>query len=217
MTSRHTLFHIFTGLFLALFIISASVTLALNFRFIYYGDIDRYELDKASGLTKEELKEDYRVLIIYNSPWGPDELSFPHFTMSEGGRQHFREAKAIFMFFFYGIFMFGIPALLGIIIAKKKRLGCAYLMISSVISILLPSALGLFAVFAWDRFFVMFHELSFGNDLWLFDPAEDPVITVLPGEYFFHEALAIFMLVIAGGLICAALWKISARRVKSKA
>ena len=67
------------------------------------------------------------------------------------------------------------------------------------------AALGAFAALAWDRFFVLFHELSFGNDLWLFDPAVDPVINVLPDQFFFHEAMAIFGLVILGGIVCAVL------------
>ena len=195
------LFHLAAGLFLALFIISLSVTLALNAKFIYYSDIDRYDLDTVSGLTKEELRQDYRELIDYNSIYGDNSLDLPHFTLSADARQHFREARDIFMFFGWGVPVFGVIAAALAFIAYRKRYGAAYLAVASFISIVLPSALGAFALLAWDRFFVLFHEISFGNDLWLFDPAVDPVINVLPTEYFFHEAVAIFALVIAGGLI----------------
>lgn len=206
---KHTVFHIFAGIVLAMFIISTAVTLALNFRFIYYADIDRYNLTQVSGLTSDELKEDYNTLIDYNCIWsGADELKFRHFTLSDGAAQHFREARTLFLFFGWGVIIFGIASAVLIFIAMKKKLGLSFLKYAAFITILLPVLLGVFAALAWDRFFVLFHELSFGNDLWLFDPAVDPIINVLPDEFFFHEAMAIFGLVIAGGVICAMLYLI---------
>ena len=208
MHKRYTLFHIFTGLVLAMFIISLAVTLALNFRFIYYADIDRYGLDKVSGLTADELKEDYNTLIDYNCIWShADELVFRHFTLSGGAAQHFREARVLFFFFGWGVITFGILTAVMVLIGKKKKLGVSFLKYAAIITVVLPVLLGAFAAAAWDRFFVLFHELSFGNDLWLFDPAVDPIINVLPDQFFFHEAMAIFGLVILGGAICAAIWR----------
>ena len=209
---KHTVFHIFTGIVLAMFIISAAVTLALNFRFIYYADIGRYGLDKVSGFTADELKEDYNTLIDYNCIWSKsDELKFRHFTLSDNAAQHFREARVLFLFFGWGVIAFGILTGVMILIGKKKKLGVSFLKVASVITILLPVILGAFAAAAWDRFFVLFHELSFGNDLWLFDPAVDPIINVLPDQFFFHEAMAIFGLVILGGVICAVLYVLISR------
>ena len=201
MTDKHTLFHIITGIVFAMFIISVSVTLALNFRFIYHADMERYSLCDVSGLSEQELKEDYDTLIDYNCVWGPDELKFRHFTLSPGAAQHFREARVLFLFFGWGVLLFGILSAVMILLAREKGFGAGYLKTAAVISIILPVLLGAFAVLAWDRLFVLFHELSFGNDLWLFDPEVDPIINVLPDQFFFHEAMAIFGLVIAGGLI----------------
>lgn len=33
--------------------------------------------------------------------------------------------------------------------------------------------------------FIIFHELLFQNRDWIFDPRQDPVINVLPDQYFF--------------------------------
>lgn len=98
--------------------------------------------------------------------------------------------------------MFGIPALLAVILAKKKKYGTAYLLYAAFITLVLPVVLGAACFAAWDKVFVLFHEISFGNDLWLFDPAVDPVIKVLPDQFFLHEALAIFALVVIGGILC---------------
>ena len=204
--SKHSIFHLLTGVMLAMFIISAAVTIALNMRFIYAADIDRYGLTEISGLSKKELMEDYNELIDYNCVWGDSSLDFPHFTLSDGAAQHFVEARRIFLFFGWGILMFGIPALIGIIIAKRKNYGHGYLLCSAVLTLVLPILLGASCAIAWDQIFVLFHKISFGNDLWLFDPAVDPVINVLPDQFFLHEALAIFGLVITGGVICLALY-----------
>ncbi len=206
MSGRNYLFHIFAGAVLAMFVISLAVTLALNFRFIYYADIDRYDLTEISGLTEDELRQDYDTLIDYNNIFGQKELVFRHFTLSNAAAQHFREAKVLFLFFEWGVLIFGILSAIMIYIARKKSLGVLYLKCASIIAVLLPVLLGIFAAAAWDRFFVLFHELSFGNDLWLFDPAVDPIINVLPDEFFFHEAMAIFGLVILGGVICAVIY-----------
>ncbi len=207
MERKSTLFHISAGVVLAMFIISAAVTLALNFRFIYYADMDRYDLCEVSGLTEDELKQDYNTLIDYNCIWGPEKLEFAHFTLSPGASQHFAEARVLFLFFGWGTIAFGLMSVILILIAKKRALGAGYLMYAAAISVLLPVLLGAFALLAWDRLFVLFHEISFGNDLWLFDPAVDPIINVLPDQFFFHEAMAIFGLVIAGGLILAAAYR----------
>lgn len=200
--SKHALFHMLTGVLLAMFIISCAVTMALNMRFIYYADIDRYDLTGVSGLTKAELMDDYNELIDYNLIFGDDELEFSHFPLSDGAAQHFAEARSIFHFFGFGILMFGIPALIGILAARKKKYGTGYLLCSAFVTLVLPISLGAACALAWDKVFVIFHEISFGNDLWLFDPDIDPVINVLPDHFFLHEAIAIFGLVILGGLIC---------------
>ena len=39
--------------------------------------------------------------------------------------------------------------------------------------------------------FTVFHEIFFTNDLWLFDPAEDYMIRMLPEVFFYDMALRI--------------------------
>lgn len=36
----------------------------------------------------------------------------------------------------------------------------------------------------FDRFFVIFHQVLFHNQDWLFDPNTDPIINVLPTTFF---------------------------------
>ena len=49
-------------------------------------------------------------------------------------------------------------------------------------------------LYGFDRFFVAFHEVLFRDNSWLFDPATDPIISVLPEQFFMHSFL-IFLLI----------------------
>lgn len=58
------------------------------------------------------------------------------------------------------------------------------------------------ALFASDfnKYFTIFHEIFFDNDLWMFDPAEDYMIRMLPEGFFFDFVIRIGGFFV-GGLI----------------
>ena len=62
------------------------------------------------------------------------------------------------------------------------------------------------AALDFDRAFAVFHTIFFpGKDNWLFDPMTDPVILILPEEYFRSCALLILAgLLLACGVLIAA-------------
>ena len=69
--------------------------------------------------------------------------------------------------------------------------------------------------------FTLFHELFFLNDLWLFDPAEDFMIRMLPEGLFYDMAFRVGSL-FAGILVILFLlslymrWRENSRKVKEK-
>ena len=87
---------IFSILLMFLFI-DLAVILTLNCRQLYYLDIDYLDISEGSGLNEEVIRRNYDVLMDYNSMFSHEELEFPDFPMSEGGRIHFREVKRIFV------------------------------------------------------------------------------------------------------------------------
>ena len=66
----------------------------------------------------------------------------------------------------------------------------------------------------WDQVFVTFHKLFFSNDYWIFDPRTDPVITILPDEFFLHCAVMILCMVVCGGAVCLAVYLIERKKQK---
>ena len=46
----------------------------------------------------------------------------------------------------------------------------------------------------WNKTFAMMHAIFFKNDYWLFNPATDPIIKILPDAYFLHCGILIILL-----------------------
>ena len=63
----------------------------------------------------------------------------------------------------------------------------------------------------FTKYFTVFHEIFFTNDLWLFDPEVDLMIRMLP-EGFFYDISARIVSVFAGGLILFLLGSIAVYR-----
>lgn len=199
---------ILIGINFTLLFISIAVVFTVNFRPLYYKDISLLNIEATSGMEKTDILLNYNALIDYCSPFFTGNLHFPTLEASENGLQHFAEVKNIFVsFYIIGI----ITLVLGvtIIIQKAKKPDYSYLLVSAITSIVLPLLLGIYVAVDFDRAFLLFHKLCFKNDYWLFDPATDPVILILPEKFFMHCAVLIIVIVLlfCFAFIGAFLWK----------
>ena len=184
---------------ITLFIVSASAVFTLNFRPLYYHDISSLNIEETSGYSENVIRENYDALIDYNSVFhrGSLDLSLP---MSREGRIHFQDVKRIFdvLQILCVLSLIG-SLILGIRAWKQGYRG--FLKSAAVLSVFLPVTAGILTAFNWDNAFILFHELMFSNDYWLFDERTDPVINILPDEFFLHCALLIILLILAASLI----------------
>ena len=189
------------GMIVSLLIISFSVTLTLNFRPLYYADIQHLHIADLSGRTEEDIRQNYDALIDYNLLFNHEPLKFPTCTMSESGRSNFEEVKKIFDLFGWTLIItFGLTLIVTVRFVRKKK--WLWLRIGGILCIVLPAFLGIMVAVNWEYVFVTFHQLVFNNYYWLFDPTTDPIINILPDVYFMHCAIMIFVLVMAGSLLC---------------
>lgn len=205
------------------FILSASIVFILNFKPLFYLDIRLFQLEKAAGLPAEAIRNNYGKLIRYLMLWNRQPLYLPDFQMSDSGRIHFADCKKIFdlvqaLFLISGAILSGriIIRKFGQIRRKKQKqkwilkrngrhlFSYECLFITGLLLTGIPALIGLAALTDWERLFVSFHKLFFSNDYWLFDPATDPVILILPDGFFFQCLAVILVLVIGSGLICIA-------------
>ncbi len=190
---------IFRAVVIALFIISLAVVFVLYFRPLYYLDINIFHLDTVSGKDAATVRRNYDVLCNYLFFWNRGPLVLPDFAMSEHGRIHFEDCKRIFDVVQIMCIVTGIITLIG---AIKKKHSARCLMIASFVTMVIPAVLGALAFFQWDMLFATFHTLMFSNNYWLFDPATDPVILVLPDGFFLQCAVVILIIILAGGIFC---------------
>ncbi len=189
------------ALVLTIAIIGISVVGTLSFRPLYYHDMKTLEISAYSGYSEAEIRENYDALIDYNMEWKDGELSFPTLPMSESGRIHFEEVKEIFDIFKYLAVFGSVLGVAGIVFMAKKK-EYRYLKMTAIVSCGLPVVLGILVALFWDKVFVIFHELFFNNDYWIFDYRTDPIILLLPDEFFMHCAFLIFGGVLIGAVIC---------------
>lgn len=184
--------------------ISLAVTLTLGARWLYVIVMEREDIPEYTGYSREEILANYDAVIEYNSVFGPEKLEFPTLPMSDGGRIHFEEVKVIFVALqFIGIASFVIlAAYAAFAIVKKRKDSLSVLRNTGILSVAVPSAVGIGVALNWDMAFVIFHKIFFANDLWLFDPYTDPVIRILPDTYFLACAVMIISLVILSSILC---------------
>lgn len=197
---RFSASNVIFSLAMVLLLISAAVTLTLNFRPLYYFDIEHLHIPESSGYSEEEIRGNFDALIDYNSVFNKDRLSFPSMAMSETGEIHFEEVKNIFSALQITAMSLSLPVL-GVLVWKLKTKDYFALKLSGALAVILPAVLGLLIMLNWDGFFVLFHKIFFNNDYWIFDSRTDPVISILPDMYFLHCAVMILLLVVLTAVI----------------
>lgn len=193
------------GVLFLIFFISLGLAIAIYFRPFYYIGMER--ISEETGASVEMIKENYDALIDWCSPFCTDELDFPSLPESASGVSHFVEVKVIFNLFFVLLFITPI-FLAGLIYLQHKQGSTSWMLTSPVIVCVLPLLIGAACAIDFNRIFVLFHQLVFNNDDWLFSPYEDPIILFLPERFFMQCALIIVGTVLVGcGVLIAIYFK----------
>ncbi len=192
---------IFLALLLTLFIICFAITCVVFFKPLYYFDIDYLNISQMTNLSKDIIKENYDVLIQYQSLFFKGSLNLPDFVMSQSGRIHFEEVKRIFEWIQMTMIVSGSLSFL-MIYQNVKNKEYDFLKFASLFSVGIPAVIGLLASLDFNKAFVIFHQIVFRNDFWIFDYTTDPVITILPEAFFMHcFMLIIFIVMMLSGIM----------------
>lgn len=191
---------------LSLSIICVAVLFSLSFKGLYHWDISYLSIAQDTTIGEEEIKHNYHVLIDYLTDPSVEKLVLPSFDMSEQGEIHFVDVKNIFTLIRNMMYWLGSYSLLGIIFnVLKDQYG--FLKHTAIGIIGVPLSILLLAMIDFDQAFVIFHNIAFTNDYWVFDPALDPVITILPQAFFMHSFLMIIGLVLIAALILVTIYR----------
>ncbi len=197
---------VFLSIVLSLFIISLAICFTVFFKQLYYFDIEFLNISKNTGLSSSLLKTNYDILIQYQSLFYRGDLYLPNFPMSEFGRIHFVEVKRIFEIIQILCITTGLISLF-MIFKNIKDKEYRYLRLTSILTVGLPTILGMLASIDFNKAFIIFHKIFFRNDYWIFDATTDPIIMALPETFFMHCFMLIILLILLGSTVCYAIYR----------
>ena len=89
-------------------------------------------------------------------------------------------------------------------------------MIFSAFSIAIPAIIGLSIAINWQAVFFLMHRVLFRNTYWFFDPETDPVILILPSEFFMHCGVMIVCLILLFAAVSFGIYWVMRRRLRKK-
>lgn len=191
---------LFWTIVITLFLISFAVVFVLYMKPLYYIDIPFMNLEKASGRSADVIRRNYDAMVSYMQIWNRGPLVLPDFSMSEHGRIHFADCKRIFDAVQAICLVTGILTVVSIIV-HHHSLHYRYLRAAGTLILAIPAALGILAYLDWNKVFITFHQIFFRNNYWIFNPAADPVILILPDAFFLQCLLVILMVLVIGALV----------------
>lgn len=189
-----------------------SVNLTLLFKPLYYMDINILNIEEASNLSKEEIKVNYDYVITYLTQSKKEEFILPTLNSSANGKTHFEEVKIIFDKLKLMLLLSTLISIIGIILNKKYKT-VDYLLTCSIILIIIPIILLIPFLINFDKSFTLFHRIFFKNNYWLFDIRYDPIIKILPQNFFFHCALLILTLIIMSSIVLRYIYKVQYKKL----
>lgn len=194
---KRTIANLGAAAFASVAVICIGVTVTVLARPLYYLDMYLLNIPETSGISAAACKLNYDTLIEYNLLGGPTELLFPTLQMSETGRIHFEEVRDIFI----GMQVIAIIAVVMLVIwtvlyRKQIFKDVRWMRWTGIVTLTVATFVGAAVTVDWETAFEMMHKVFFRNDYWIFNSYTDPVIKILPSEFFMHCGILIIVLVL---------------------
>ncbi|MCI8303419.1 MAG: TIGR01906 family membrane protein [Lawsonibacter sp.] len=199
---------------IALAVLTGAIAVPLLCRSFYYAHIGPMELE-GYGLSRGEIKTAYDEMMDF-CLGKRESFSAGVLPFSQSGADHFADVRGLFLMDLRVLAAALALLVTALAVCRVKRvrlhrflnrgpgfwaaagLGTSFLVIGGL------------AALDFDRAFVVFHCLFFpGKDNWIFDWRTDPIILLLPQDFFRNCAVLILalLLVWCGALIAADIWE----------
>ncbi|HFI0786453.1 TPA: TIGR01906 family membrane protein [Streptococcus suis] len=179
-----------------LFVLSGAILATIYFAWLVFPvEISYLGLEKIVYMKSADISYNFNILMNYLTNPFQTVLDMPNFSSSVDGLKHFADVKKLFHIA-QGVFVLSFPAFF-LFIKQILLKGHGWLVQKTFLWMMLaPVVIGLMGLLmGFDQFFVLFHTVLFpGDSTWLFDPAKDPVIYILPEEFFLHCFILFFVL-----------------------
>ena len=199
-----------------LFLISVSVSWAVNDPGLYRRGFEKYNIAVYSGITDEDLiRVGAELRRYFNSSEEPLRVVVPVYGMerelyNEREVHHMRDVKGLVR----GVYWVAALTLVFLLAVKgggyylwrwafaqqMARLG----LYGGLLTLALVLAVGLFALVGFDALFLLFHQISFTNDLWQLNPRTDYLLIMFPQGFWFDATMRVALTTIAGAVLLVA-------------
>ena len=216
----HILRRIAVGLFIAaipVFLIATSVRWVINAPILYSYGFDRYDIPSRTGIERPDLisagrqirdyfnnGEEYLVVSavrygveapsLYNSR---EVLHMKDVKLLVRGVYRAQEVTGVYLLAF---------AAVGLWLRRRAflpRLGL-YAAAGGALTIGLVALAELASVVGFSQVFLLFHQISFTNDLWQLDPRTDVLLMMFPQGFFLDATMWIAGSTILGAVVLVA-------------
>lgn len=177
----------------------ATELVAFDLR-LYNRSFQRYNIEQVTGKSLEELNSIAEDLTLYLDDKASEEIM----------EENFNEREILHMVDVKGLFRGGriirtvsliLTIVLGIYFYRKKQGRYSKFIFWGLFSNwIILGILGALIYFDFNRYFIIFHQIFFTNDMWLLNPKTDLLIQMLPQEFFMGMAFRIvvyFLILIA--------------------
>ncbi len=197
-------------------IVTSSIAVPIYCRPFYFWHIEALHLEK-SGYSAAQIKEAYNEILDYLTlPGGT--FSAGDFPFTASGASHFADCKVLFTLNAVLLVLSALFIIAVLIRKKQNRIQTLYIgsfHASFYAAITCLALIVLVAVLASMDFyaaFVTFHSIFFpGKENWILNYRTDPIINVMPQDFFMHCAILIGVCIVMISLAII-LWQVRMKK-----
>jgi integral membrane protein (TIGR01906 family) len=180
--------------------ITSTICWEVNALRLYEYGFDKYEISQDTGIDRIQLRSVAQHLIDYFNlradtvqitvVKGDEEFNL----FNERELIHLEDVRSLIQLDYWvqrGAFLVVVICALALFFGLRVgwRILVRGLFRGSFITMGLMVILALWALFGFERFFLLFHLVSFSNEYWMLDPAKDYLIRLFPEGFFYDAAL----------------------------
>ena len=196
-----------------LFLVAGSVVWAVNDPGLYRNGFQRYNTAARSGITDADLIAIGAELRRYfNTGTEPLSVHAPIYgieqnVFNEREVAHMYDVKHLVRGTYWVALGSGlwILATLGAGFAMQRReyIGTAARLAvwGGAVTLVAVIGVGLASVAAFEQLFLLFHRLSFANDLWILNPYTDYLLILFPGGFWFDATMRVALTSVLGAIL----------------
>ena len=225
MSLNINIFNIILQIFLIIailvFLLTTNIKIVINNMSFYNYEFQKYEISKKTGIEQKELLSVAKQIVDYFNNeeeklkveiWKNNVRVNNLFNSKEV--LHMVDVKKLIRLVYILqsitlIFIVGYLLICFYILKESIFLIFNRLLFKSSITIITVIIIAVFISFiGFEKAFLIFHEISFTNDLWKLDPRKDYLVAIFPQGFFYETTILIGFLTLIEAIFILALTRL---------